>query len=315
MELYQIECFREVANCENMTLAADKLFVSQSSLSKTIARLEKDLGVKLFDRVGTTLQLNGYGREFKITADKIHAMINNSTAKIQQMRKGSVGSVMFGSNISQFLDDLLENFSFLYPNISMRVSSGTADYLQRKLYDGTIDFILSTYDYGRRDIEVIPLFHEPMGVCMSKDHPLAGEKEIYIEQLRNENFVINNAISDRNNHTMRMCENAGFTPNILFEGPLPRVCGALVSENKGIMVICASRYNYMLKKGNPEFKELVHKNIADAGGIRTTSIQRLQNKQLTAAEELFIDYARENAEVAMNGKLERIFEAKHRHTT
>ena len=61
MDLLQMQYFLKIAETGNMTRAAEELYISQSSLSRTIARLEKDLGVKLFDRVGRQIQLNEFG--------------------------------------------------------------------------------------------------------------------------------------------------------------------------------------------------------------------------------------------------------------
>ena len=61
MELHQLNCFLEVAKLEHITQAAEQLHITQPALSKVIARLEEDLGVKLFDREGQNIRLNEYG--------------------------------------------------------------------------------------------------------------------------------------------------------------------------------------------------------------------------------------------------------------
>ena len=70
MELLQLKYFLEVARLEHMTEAARSLHVTQSSLSKTIGRLEEDLGVPLFDRVGRKLRLNEFGSRFYLRAER-----------------------------------------------------------------------------------------------------------------------------------------------------------------------------------------------------------------------------------------------------
>lgn len=64
MELLQLEYFLTVAKLEHMTKAAQELRIAQPALSKTIARLEQDLGVPLFDRQGRKIRLNPYGQAF-----------------------------------------------------------------------------------------------------------------------------------------------------------------------------------------------------------------------------------------------------------
>lgn len=70
MELLQLKYFLEVARLEHMTDAARSLHVTQSSLSKTIGRLEEDLGVLLFDRIGRKLRLNEFGSRFYRRAER-----------------------------------------------------------------------------------------------------------------------------------------------------------------------------------------------------------------------------------------------------
>ena len=174
------------------------------------------------------------------------------------MHNGECGSVTIGSTLFSYLDDLVENFIMLHPNISIKTVSGSADLLQRELLNGGIDLIISTYPYSDTDFKEIPIFKEPMGVCMAKDHPLADKESLSIQDLHYEKFIINNPSSDKSNQTMRVCEAAGFIPNVIFEGMMPRTCGALVSKHRGIMVLCKSRFSYMKMKFKEEYLSLIH---------------------------------------------------------
>lgn len=64
MEMLQLEYFRTVARLEHMTRAAQELHIAQPALSKTISRLEEDLGVPLFDRQNRQIRLNAFGKAF-----------------------------------------------------------------------------------------------------------------------------------------------------------------------------------------------------------------------------------------------------------
>lgn len=308
MEFYQLLCFVEVAKYENMTTASQKMYVSQSSLSKTIARLEKNVGMQLFDRVGTTIKLNAYGRELLKSAEQIIVKVKRTELLLEQMHNGEYGSVTIGSTLFSYLDDLVENFIMLHPNISIKTVSGSADLLQRELLNGGIDLIISTYPYSDTDFKEIPIFKEPMGVCMAKDHPLADKESLSIQDLHYEKFIINNPSSDKSNQTMRVCEAAGFIPNVIFEGMMPRTCGALVSKHRGIMVLCKSRFSYMKMKFKEEYSQLVHKELCDAGVDRVTKITMTKNATITKAVEMFIDYTVAYGYDAFCGTLPRVFD-------
>lgn len=188
------------------------LYISQSSLSKTIARLEKDVGVQLFDRQGNFIKLNGYGAELLRTAGRILMLVDSEKRLLSEMSKGETGSVIVGSNINQFLDDLYEIFSISYPDVTLRIVSGSADDMQQKLLSRELYMVISTYKYASHEISLIPLFTESMGIIVSKAHPLAARKEVSIKELQNERFLINNSKNDRRNHTFVVCERAGFQP-------------------------------------------------------------------------------------------------------
>ena len=308
MELYQLRCFIEVARYENMTVAAQKMYVSQSSLSKTIQRLEQNLGVQLFDRVGSNIRLNDYGRLLVDSAEQILAKVDSAERMLRQMRSGEGGSVAVGSTLFVYLDELIENFILSNPGISVKTVSGTADSLQQLLLSGSIDLIISTYPFQIPEFHEIELFKEPMGVCMTPEHPLAASESVSINDLRNENFIVNNPSSDKGNQTLRVCEAAGFKPNIIFEGMIPRTCGALVASGRGVMIICKSRFSYMQMKYHEEYGGLIHRDLCDTGPERVTKITLPRKVATTMAVERFVKYAADYGYEAFCGRLKGDFE-------
>lgn len=307
MELYQLQCFIEVAKYENMTTAAQKMYVSQSSLSKTIGRLEKSAGVQLFDRIGTTIKLNAYGRELLKSASQITEQIKHVEFLLEQMKSGDGGRINIGSTLLAYLDDLIDNFVVQNPNIAIKVVFGSADTLQRELINGSLDLIISTYPFGSSDFEEIDLFNEPMGVCMSRFHPLSNKKDLTLYDLRSEKFIVNNPSSDKSNQTIRACATAGFEPNVIFEGMLPRSCGTLVSMGRGVMVVCKSRFMYLQKKYENEYGTLIHKELADSSINRVTKITLVKNSNLPRSVETFIDYATKYGFDAFCGTMPRAY--------
>ena len=84
MELTQLRYFQAAAKYEHITQAAAELYTSQSSLSKTIARLEQELGQTLFDRVGNHIRLNSSGRQFYQAVNLILQTLDDSVAELKQ---------------------------------------------------------------------------------------------------------------------------------------------------------------------------------------------------------------------------------------
>ena len=97
MELNQLSCFLQAAKTEHITQAAEQLHMTQPALSKVIARLEDDLGVRLFDREGKHIRLNEYGQVALRYTEQILYTIGDMPAELEEMADGRAGSVRVGS--------------------------------------------------------------------------------------------------------------------------------------------------------------------------------------------------------------------------
>ena len=98
MELHQLNCFLEVAKLEHITQAAEQLHITQPALSKVIARLEEDLGVKLFDREGKNIRLNEYGTVVMNYARRVFNSLGDMQAELEEMSAGAAGMLRIGSS-------------------------------------------------------------------------------------------------------------------------------------------------------------------------------------------------------------------------
>ncbi len=118
MELIQLLYFMEVAKYENMTLAAKKNHISQQALSKSIRKLEQELGAELFDRHNRHLSLNASGR-----------------------------LALIGSSSLISIRSLILNFNIAYPNFLISTNSIPEDHLFEKLRRRQIDVAISAQEY------------------------------------------------------------------------------------------------------------------------------------------------------------------------
>src|SRR5579884_4252519 len=97
MDLLQLRYFQTVARLEHMTQAAQELYISQSSLSKTIIHLEHELGVSLFDRQGRKIQLNQYGKAFLRRVEQVFAALDDGQRELADLAEGKQGQVSLAS--------------------------------------------------------------------------------------------------------------------------------------------------------------------------------------------------------------------------
>ena len=241
MELMQLEYFIETARREHISRTAEALNLTQPALSKSISRLEEDLGVKLFNREGKNIRLNQYGKVALRYAEQIFYNIGDMRAEIEELRGGMAGALRIGSSFPaqepNWLLGGIREFSFLNPDVSISLRQLPPEALLTALQEREIDLAVSSEPIQAQDVCWQELFSEPMGIILSRDHPLARHKTLSMDQLMNERFYCNNYSSDVSRLTRMFCRMAGFEPNIHFEGDYPTFIGQSVSLGYGISFI------------------------------------------------------------------------------
>lgn len=202
MNLIQIEYFNSVARHLNFTAAAKSLFVTQPSLSKQIALLEKELGVRLFYRNKRTVQLTPAGLVLYNEFEKINVQIDRAIEKVKHADQGSSGNLSIGCletiNIDMFFPDFIKQFSDLYPEIQISIERGGFKYLREKLQDDIFDiiFTLSIDIQNPHDLFVKKIHKRKGCIVMSKKNKLSERKDLPVEELSGEPcFIFSNAES------------------------------------------------------------------------------------------------------------------------
>ena len=159
MEIRSLKYFLEVAQDENMTEAANILHVTQPTLSRQIADLEDELGVKLFVRTNRATLLTEAGMHLKQRAVEILSLVDQTEAEFARASEEVAGCVRIGAAETKIMHCVAETFGELrsqYPRLTCEISSGNADTIQEQLERGLVDFALllepvrlETYDYLR----------------------------------------------------------------------------------------------------------------------------------------------------------------------
>lgn len=193
MNLRQIEYFLAISETMNFTKAAQKLYVSQTAVTKQIQLLEHELGTQLFDRNNKQIELTKAGEFFLVEAKKIFYQFKRSTLNMKSFLYGEKGIIKIGflKNLDpKLLVDIFSRFSNMYPLVDIKVSSYANYQLYQELDKGKIDiaFGLSSqefYNYKKILIKKYPLI-----VLINKNNPLANLNTISQEELTNVLFDV-----------------------------------------------------------------------------------------------------------------------------
>lgn len=240
MEFRQLRSAVAVARRLSFTAAADDLALAQPALSQQIAALERELGVRLFERTNRRVALTDAGRAFVIRAERV---LNDLDATAQEMSAyagGLRGRIVLGTyqSFAEYtLPKLLGRFHAEHPGIDVVLREGLANELVVGLRDGSLDVFvgqLADSNVPPEGFREEPLYEDELVLAVSPSHALAAHHAVRIDELRDEPFVIFRPGSSITNRLTRLTREAGFVPRVAFESSDSLTIRALVAEGLGI---------------------------------------------------------------------------------
>lgn len=190
----QIEAFLAVAEYLNFTQAGEKLFASQSTVSRQVSLLEEELGVELFFRNRNYVRLTPAGTTMKTAFLEAGKFMEEQVKTAKNMNLGGSGTlnIGFGSNLNveAFFEDIMNEFHRLYPKIMVNYECYSVSDIEDKIRSGEVD-IAFTHGFERMpEPEFIHdvIYHTNMYLIYGRKHPLAGKQDLSLADFRNDVF-------------------------------------------------------------------------------------------------------------------------------
>lgn len=175
MELRTLRYFLAVAREENMTEAANVLHVTQPTLSRQIADLERELGVELFERTNRSCVLTGDGMRLRQRAEEILALVDQTESEMGDQELGIAGNIRIGAGETQAMSYVLDTFAALhrdYPAVTIELYTGNADATEERLERGLLDFALLLEPVNLEKYEWVRIPQtDRAGVTVASDGP------------------------------------------------------------------------------------------------------------------------------------------------
>jgi LysR family transcriptional regulator, hydrogen peroxide-inducible genes activator len=240
MEVHQLRYVCAIADTGNFSRAAERCKVAQPSLSQQVQKLEDDLGVKLFDRLGRSIRLTEAGRAFIPRARAILEQMDAARTSAADKNADLRGSVTVGviPTVAPYrMPGYAASFAKKFPDAKLRIIEDTTSVLVQGLRDLSIDVAILALPLRHKDLELFPIRTEPLFAVLRKNHPRARAKSLALKDLRGESFVML-----RDGHCFRdlsldTCTRARVTPNIAFEsGQFSSLLG-MVATGIGVSLI------------------------------------------------------------------------------
>ena len=237
-DLFRYRKIIEAINDEkSFSKAAQRLYMSQPSLSVMVKKLEDEIGMPLFDRTNKPISLTEAGKEYLRTANEIDLAERQFENYIDSINNLQNGTLRIGTN--QLLSDLvipefLSTFMKKYPGIEIELLNTDSTSLERMLMEGRLDLVIDNHPMNKRIFNQRELFTENIVLAvpdiyapknvegrMSAKEVLSStyyeKKPIDLHQLKDVPFILLTKGNQTRQLTDILCRHAGFSPNILLE--------------------------------------------------------------------------------------------------
>src|SRR5579859_128319 len=286
MEILQLKYFQTVARLEHMTRAAEELGIAQPALSQTIARLEAELGVPLFERMGRGIRLNQFGRAYAQRVERIFLEMEQGQRELADIAGGAQGQIELALSVAtHLLPDLLSAFRQDHSAIRFRLSQHDVTTMAQQLNRGIYDLCITSPPLQQSGVASIALLTEDIHLAVPAGHPFAHRSQIRLPEVAEEAFICLKPEHSLRQLTDSFCQQAGFRPQIVFESDEPSIIRGLIKAGLGIAFVPALSWRGSIGAAVVEIP------VAEPLCQRTIGLSWLASHSLSAAAQQFRDFA------------------------
>ena len=239
MDLPQLRQFQALARAEHMTRAAQELGIDQSSLSRTIKRLETELGVPLFDRPGRRIRLNSCGRAFLEHVDRSLVVLEEGRRQVRDMARLDGEEIALAAAAVHWLPDLLRDFRQERASARFRLMQRPPEETRHLLELGKVDFGFSCGPMSSPCLRWRRLIEEEIFLAVPRGHRLDGRESVPLRDLAPEAMVMGGRGSVLRDLVDGACAQAGFAARVACEADDPAAIYGFVEAGLGVSFIPA----------------------------------------------------------------------------
>lgn len=285
MKMLQLYYFKVLAERQHLTHTAEELFISPPALSAAITRLEEELGVTLFERVGRNIKLNKNGKIFYKHIKNIFYILDNACMELKEANSLDKHTVNIAVSALTLWSDPIASYFKLHPEVSINHTALKLDKLQNSEFNNQFDLIITGFqDLAGNEWEHAILVPDDRPILVVyPNHPFAKLKEISLIEAKDEPFIALTKGYSSRKYFDEMCDLAGFTPRIVIEGDYP-LRTQMVQGEYGIT------FSTIVGSKAPILKGLKFVEIKSPKNVRMQAIFWRKGRELSSAVMSFRDY-------------------------
>lgn len=238
MELDQLRYFLRVAERGNYTRAAEELGISQPALSRSVQKLEDELGQPVFERRTRSVSLTDAGTLLQSRARQVLMILEDTKAEITD--DGQSGRLRIGAIPTiapYFLPDVLQRFSNHFPRATLIVQENTTDVLLKGCTQGELDLAIVALPVPAKYLETEELFEEELLLVLPPGHPLVEKNRIRLSDVEPFPFVLLDEAHCLSENITSFCRQRSFHPVTVERTSQLAMVQELVSLSHGVSMI------------------------------------------------------------------------------
>lgn len=247
MDTKQILYFVAIAETGSFSQAAEELYISQSSLSKQIIALEKEWGIKFFDRSKRKISLTEAGAILYKHALNLKKNYQSLQVELGEYKKAIPSlSIAAIPVIAQYgITSYIAKFKRIYPDINFTLEEREASAIWPALGQRKYDLaFVRDYNIDLSIFSSFPMMTDKLMVAVSCDHRFAKRDSISLTELSDENFIMFNKGTLIHELSMSACRSTGLEPRIFYASLRAASIIGMVASNSGVALIMEKVINY-----------------------------------------------------------------------
>ncbi|HRP03422.1 MAG TPA: LysR substrate-binding domain-containing protein [Opitutaceae bacterium] len=290
MELHQLRYLIAVAETGNFTRAAERVNVTQPSLSQQIINLEKELGHKLFHRLGRRavpteagIALLARARRVLLELDDAAKELSDSPDLGRHIFIGGIPTV-----VPYLFPQLIDECRQRFPHLIIHTRENFRGQLVRAVLEGELDLGLVSLPIKEPRLSIEPIFTEPLLLVVGKDHALASVATVTASDLADQTFILLGESSSVAMQIQRFCGDHDFEPRIGHRCAQIKTVKALVAMGLGISILPK------VCRAKDDSSQLVYKRLSGREPEREVAIVRHLQRYQSRGSEQFLGVLRES---------------------
>lgn len=303
MEIHQLRYFVAVAETGNFTRASERSHVTQPSLSQQIINLEKELGQKLFHRLGRKAVLTEAGEMFIERARRVLQEIETATREIKDTpateRRITVGAIP--TIMPYLMTTIIERARVRHPNLIVHAREDFRTPLVKAVVEGDLDMALVSTPVADTRVAVETLFTEELLLAVPETHPYADQPEVSGDDLRNETFILLGSSSALAAQIQRFCGAHDFDPQIGYRCSQIATVKSFVSMGLGISILPQIIRARAGSDGGDD--HIVYRKLSGRAPTRDIALVRHPQRYQSRGAALFLEVLRETITTHATGAL------------